>query len=95
MTNEYVPIHERSYYTEAYADGYKNGRNPNSGKGMAAYFYGRAETHPEEDRERIGIMNSAWLVGWFTGSSDWTKENPDPRIVVINEPLPLKEKTSD
>ena len=92
MSNEYVPIHERPYYTEAYADGYKNGCNPKSGKGMATYFYGRLESHPKEDRVKIQHMNSAWLVGWFTGSSDWMKENPNPRIVIINEPLPLKEK---
>ena len=95
MSDEYVPIHERPYYTEAYADGYKNGRNPKSGIGMSAYFYGRVETHPEEDRERIGIMNSGWLVGWFTGSSDWTKENPDPRIVVLDKQIPMKEIPSD
>jgi len=95
MTDEYVPIHKRPYYTEAFDAGYKCGRSPATGQGMVTYFYGRAETHPEEDRERIGIMNSAWLAGWFTGSSEWSKENPDPRIVVIDEALPTKEKTSD
>ncbi len=95
MSDEYVPILDRPYYTEAFDAGYKGGRNPDKGPGMAAFFYGRVETHPEEDRERIGIMNSAWLVGWFTGSSDYMEENPDPRIVVIDKPLPLKEKPSD
>ena len=94
MSDEYVPIHERPYYTEAYADGYKNGLNPKSGKGMAAYFYGQTKDD-DPDKEKTDHMNSAWLVGWFTGSSDWMKENPNPRIVIINEPLPLKEKPSD
>ncbi len=95
MSNEYVSIHLRPYYTEAYADGYKNGRNPKSGFGMATYFYGRLESHPEEDRVKIQHMNSAWLVGWFTGSNEWMKENPDPNIVVIGEAKPLKERSSD
>ncbi|MEK0340059.1 MAG: hypothetical protein QQN46_07550 [Nitrosopumilus sp.] len=95
MSNEYVSIHLRPYYTEAYADGYTNGRNPKSGKGMAAFFYGQPDGHPEEDREKIQHMNSAWLVGWFTGSNEWMKENPNPKIEVINEAKPLKEKSSD
>ena len=93
--SEYVPIHKRPYYTEAFADGYKNGRTPGKGRGMATFFYGRVETHPEEDRERIGHMNSAWLTGWFTGSSDYMKENPDPRIIVIDEQKPMKEAPRD
>ncbi len=95
MSDEYVPINKRPYYTEAFDAGYKCGRTPVKGPTMAAFFYGRVETHPEEDRERIGIMNSAWLVGWFTGSSDYMKENPDPRITVIDKALPTKEKSSD
>ena len=91
---DYVSIHKRPYYTEAQADGYKNGRNPTSGNGMAAYFYGQTNDD-DPDKEKTDHMNSAWLVGWFAGSSDWTKENPDSRIVVINEQLPLKETSSD
>lgn len=95
MIDNYVPIHKRPHNAEAYADGYRNGRNPKSGAGMATYFYGRPETHPEEDREKIGHMNSAWLVGWFAGSREYMTENPDPNIVVIDEQKPLKEKSSD
>ena len=95
MSDEYALIHKRPYYTESFDAGYKCGRNPGNGQGMVTYFFGRAETHPEEDRERISIMNSGWLAGWFTGSGDWSKENPDPRITVIDKALPTKEKTSD
>ncbi len=96
MSDDYVLIHKRPYYTEAFDAGYKCGRNPGKGNPcMATFFYGRVESHPEEDRERIGHMNSAWLTGWFTGSSDWAKENPDPRIIVIDKQIPIKEKPSD
>ncbi len=95
MIDNYVPIHKRPHYAEAYADGYRNGRNPSSGAGMATYFYGRVESHPEEDRERIGHMNSAWLIGWFAGAREYMIENPDPRITVVDEQKPLKEKSSD
>ena len=95
MSDNYVPIHKRPYYLEAFADGYKSGRNPGKGPCMATFFYGRVESHPEEDRERIGHMNSAWLTRWFTGSSDWAKENPDPSIIVIDGQKPMKEKPRD
>ena len=91
MPDAYVPIHDRPHVTEAYASGYANGRNPKSGKGMAAYFYGQTNDD-DPDKEKTDHMNSAWLQGWFAGSSDWTKENPDPRIVVIDKQIPLKEK---
>ena len=94
MPDAYVPIHERPHVTEAYAAGYANGRNPKSGKGMAAYSYGQTNDD-DPDKEKTDHMNSAWLVGWFAGSRDWTKENPDPRIVVIDKQIPLKGKPSD
>lgn len=90
---DYVPIHQRPNYIEAFEAGRKEGRNPKSGHGMATFFYGKPpEDMPEDEREKLDHMNSAWLTGWFTGSSEWAKENPDPRIVVIDEQKPPKEQ---
>ncbi len=89
--SEYIPIHQRPHVTEAYAAGHKAGRDPKTGHGMAAYFYGRPE-EDDPDKEKIDEKNSAWLVGWFAGAREYMVENPDIRIVVIDEAKPLKGK---
>ena len=92
--SEYVLIHERPYYIEAFEAGRKEGRNPKTGHGMATFFYGRPKDD-DPDKEKTEHMNSAWLAGWFTGSSEWAKQNPNPRYVVIDEPLPMKKSPDD
>lgn len=94
--SDYVPIHELPHYVEAFEDGRKNGANPGSGRGMVTYRYGRSTDDMSDSEIKIlNQRNSAWLTGWFNGSTEWAKKNPDPRIVVIDEPLPLKEKRGD
>lgn len=87
--SEYVPIHERPHYTEAFEAGRKEGSNPKTGHGMALYFYGRPDKD-DPDYEKIDHMNDAWLTGWFTGSSEWREQHPNPKYVVIDEPEPMQ-----
>ena len=55
---------------------------------MATFFFGLPKDD-DSDNEKTQEKNSAYLAGWFTGSSEWLAKNPDPRIVVINEPKPM------
>lgn len=89
--SEYIPVHQLPHATKAYAAGRKEGRNPKTGHGMAAYFYGRPKDD-DTDKEKIDQKNSAWLTGWFSGAREYMEENPDSRIVVIDEAKPLKGK---
>lgn len=86
---EYVPIYERPHCIGAFEAGRKEGSNPKTGRGMTLFFYGRpADDDP--DQEKTENMNGAWLTGWFTGSHEWAENHPDPKYVVIDEPLPMQ-----